>query len=328
MTSLNQLARVVGIACLSMPVLASAQDKEFGVGLITPPVHVWNQEVDAMGETLSELSDGRLSVTAFPSGQLGSEGTMLQQLQTGALDMAWLTTAEVTTRVPDMAALHAPFLVDNIADAAKVLRSDEAREILDALPKATGTVGLCYAMTGMRQLLTKTPVETAEELDGMRFRITPAPPIRSFFEMFGAAPAPMPLTQVYDALANGQIDAIDMDHESIINFGYHDHASHMMETNHHLFGMVALISGRVWVTLSDEDKAIVQQAAQKHCDQTIDRFVEGEEGKLEKLRGVEGLTITDNVGPEFFGDIVERWDAEWSRKTPYVKRMRDLVASF
>ena len=28
----------------------------------------------------------------------------------------------------------------------------------------------------------------------------------------------MPLTQVYDALANGQIDAISMDHESIINF--------------------------------------------------------------------------------------------------------------
>ncbi len=318
----------MGVVLAALPAAVAAQDRDFRVGLITPPVHVWNQEVDAMGETLSELSDGRFAVTAFPSGQLGSEGTMLQQLQTGALDMAWLTTAELTTRVPDMSALHAPFLVDNIADAARVLRSDEAREILDALPRATGTVGLCYAMTGMRQLLTKEPVEAAADLDGMRFRITPAPPIRTFFEMFGAAPAPMPLTQVYDALANGQIDAIDMDHESIINFGYHDHATHMMETNHHLFGMVALISGRVWAQLSPEDQTLVREAAQTHCDRTIDRFVEGEAAKLDTLRAVEGLTVTDDVGPEFFGDIVERWDAEWAAQTPYVERLRALVATF
>ncbi|SDF24542.1 TRAP transporter substrate-binding protein [Limimaricola pyoseonensis] len=326
--SLRNLALSTVALCAALPSLLHAQEREFRLGLITPPVHVWNEEARALGETLSEMSDGRLSVATFPSGQLGSESAMLQQLQTGALDMAWLTTAEVTTRVPDMSALHAPFLVDNIADAARVLRSDEAREILDKLPRATGTVGLCYAMTGMRQLMTKEPVDSAEDLAGMRFRITPAPPIKSFFEMLGAAPAPMPLTQVYDGLANGQIDAIDMDHESIINFGYHDHASHMMETNHHLFGMVALVSGRVWAQLSDEDKALLQEASQTHCDQTIDRFVAEEDGKLAALKEIDGLTISEDMDPAFFGDIVTRWDAEWAEQTPYVQKMRDLVASF
>jgi TRAP-type C4-dicarboxylate transport system substrate-binding protein len=312
----------------ALPGASLAQEKNFRVGLITPQVHVWNQEVDAMGVTLGEMSGGRLGVTAFPSGQLGSEDTMLQQLQTGALDMAWLTTAGLTVRVPDLGALHAPFLVTNIADAAKVLRSDEAREILASLPAATGTVGLCYAMTGMRQIMTKAPISSAADLNGLRFRITPAPAIQSFFEMFGAAPAPMPLTQVYDALANGQIDAIDMDHESILNFGYFDHAKNMLETNHQMFGMVALVSGRVWATLSDEDKKIIQEAAQKHCDQTIDRFVSEEDSKLERLKAVEGLTITENVGPEFFGDIVTRWDADWATKTPYVAKLRALTSSF
>ena len=326
--SLKTLSTFAALMGLGLPTLAAAQDREFRVGLITPPVHVWNQEVDAMGETLSELSDGRFTVAQFPSGQLGSESAMLQQLQTGALDMAWLTTAEVTTRVPDMSALHAPFLVTNIEDAAKVLRSDEAREILDEMPKATGTIGICYAMTGMRQMMSREPIESVEDLNGLRFRITPAPPMRSFFEMFGAAPAPMPLTQVYDSLANGQIDAIAMDHESIINFGYHDHAPYMLETNHQIFPMVALISGRVWAGLSPEDQEIVRTAVQKHCDTTIDRFVEGEAGKLEKLKAVEGLTITEDVGREFFGDIVERWDAEWAEQTPYVQKLRDVVANF
>ncbi|NYS23813.1 TRAP transporter substrate-binding protein [Rhodobacteraceae bacterium 2376] len=316
----------LGALLLALP--ATAQEREFRLGLITPPVHVWNQEVAALSGTLAELSDGRFTVAAFPSGQLGNEAAMLQQMQTGALDMAWLTTAEITTRVPDMAALHAPFLVDNIADAARVLRSDDAREILDALPRATGTVGLCYAMTGMRQLVTRAPVDSAADLRGMRFRITPAPPIRSFFEMFGAAPAPMPLTQVYDALANAQIDAIDMDFESIINFRYHDHAPHLMETNHHMFAMVALVSARVWGSLSEDDRAIITDATQMHCDRTIDRFVEEEADKLERLKAEPGVQVTEAVGPGFFGDIVERWDAEWRDQTPFVDRLRALVDGF
>lgn len=253
---------------------------------------------------------------------------MLQQMQTGALDMAWLTTAEITFRVPDMAALHAPFLVDNIADAARVFRSDEAREILDALPRATGTVGLCYAMIGMRQLVMRNAIESADDLSGLRFRITPAPPISRFFEMFGAAPAPMALPAIYDALANGQIDGLDMDYESIINFRYYEHAPHLLETNHHMFGMVALVSGRVWAQLSEEDRALIEQAMQLHCDRTIDRFVDEEADKLATLRDAPGIQITEAVGSEFFGDIVERWDAEWGAQTPYVARLRDLVAGF
>lgn len=319
------LAAVAG-ATLALP--AMAQEREFRLGLITPPVHVWNQEVAAMNETLKESSGGRFSIVAFPSGQLGNEATMMQQMQTGALDMAWLTTAEVTSRVPDMAALHAPFLVNNIADAARVFRSDEAREILDVLPAATGTVGLCYAMIGMRQMVMRNPIASAADLNGQRIRITPAPAISRFFEMFGAAPAPMPLPAIYDALANGQIDGLDMDYESIINFRYYEHAPHLLETNHHMFGMVALVSARVWATLSAEDRELISGAMQMHCDRTIDRFVEGEAAKLASLRDAPGINITEGVGPEFFGDIVELWDAEWGAQTPYVARLRELVAGF
>lgn len=327
MKHLTSTALAVVLATVGFAGGAQAQaEREFRIGMITPPAHVWNQEAAAMSETLSELSDGRFSVAVFPSGQLGNESTMLQQLQTGALDMAWLTTAEVTTRVPDIAALHAPFLVEDIAGAAAILRSEPAQEMLEKLPAATGTVGPCFAMTGMRQLLTRDPIEEVGDLAGKRFRITPAPAIRTFFEMLDAAPAPMPLTQVYDALANGQIDAIDMDFESIINFRYYEHAPHMMVTNHHMFGMVALVSGRVWAGLSPEDQAIVREAVQTHCDAIIDRFVSEEDGKLQRLKDVDGLTVIEDVGPEFFGDVVARWDAMWAKETPYVARLRELAA--
>ena len=126
----------------------------------------------------------------------------------------------------------------------------------------------------------------------------------------------------------GQVDAIAMDFESILNFDYYDHADYLLETNHQLFPMVALVSGRVWAELSEEDREIVREAVQMHCDATIDSFVAGEADKLEQLKAVEGLTVIEDVSGDFFGDMVARWDAEWSEETAYVGRLRELVAGF
>jgi hypothetical protein len=38
--------------------------------------------------------------------------------------------------------------------------------------------------------------------------------------------------------------------------------------------------------------------------------------------------VTEDVSSEFFGDIVERWDADWSKETPYVEKLRALVATY
>ena len=78
---------------------ASAMAKDLRLGLIVPGTHAWTQAAQAMGEELKERSDGQYNVVVFPAGQLGNEARMLQQLQTGALDIAFLTAAEVATRV-------------------------------------------------------------------------------------------------------------------------------------------------------------------------------------------------------------------------------------
>lgn len=46
-------------------------------------------------------------------------------------------------------------------------------------------------------------------------RITPFPPVRDFYQLLGAASTPMPLTDVYDLPANGQVDGVDADAELV-----------------------------------------------------------------------------------------------------------------
>lgn len=297
--------------------------EEFRLGLLTPPPHIWTKAAEAFAQDLNTASQGKHSVQVFPARQLGNEAQMLQQLQTGGLDMAFLTVAEISNRVPDMGAFYAPYLADDISHAGRILRSDVAKQMLKPLPAKAGVVGLGFGMGGLRQIVARNDVNDAGDLSGLKLRITPFAPIFDFYNELGAAPTAMPLPAVYDALANGQVDAIDMDAELIWVLKYYDHAQTIVQSDHMMFPMVGLVSARVWKGLSDEDKAMISELMAKHLDSTIDTYLEKEPEWLEELQALDVKMI--KVGPEFFGDAIEKWDQEWSERAPSLYAMRALA---
>lgn len=93
-------------------------------------------------------------------------------------------------------------------------------------------MGIGYGMPGLRRIVSRGEVSSASDLAGKKLRITPFEPILDFYSALGAAPTPMPLPAVHEALANGQVDAIDMDGELIWVLKYYEHADTIIESNH------------------------------------------------------------------------------------------------
>ena len=300
--------------------VTAAGAKEFRLGLITPPPHIWTKAAGAFGEELSSETDGAHSVAVFPSRQLGNEAQMMQLLQSGALDMAFLTVAEVSNRVPDFGAFYAPYMVEDITQAGALLKSDVALGLLEGLPKKAGVVGIGYGMAGLRQIVSRDAVSSAEDLAGKKLRITPFEPIKDFYNALGAAPTPMPLPAVYDALANGQVDAIDMDLELIWKLKYYEHAETILVSDHMMFPMVGLVSAKVWSGLSEDDRATVRRLMKKHLDGVIDSYLALEPEFLAEVEKT-GKTVIQ-VGPEFFGDAAEKWEEIWSTRSAALGDMR------
>lgn len=298
--------------------------EEFRLGLITPPPHIWTKAAIAFGDELAEASGGAHSVTVFPARQLGNEAEMLQQLQTGALDMAFMTVAEVSNRAPDFGAFYAPYLADDIAHAGRILRSDTAKGLLAQLPAEVGVVGTGYGMAGLRQIVSRGEVSSAADLAGMKLRITPFDPILDFYNAIGAAPTPMPLPAVYDALANGQVDAIDMDAELIWVLKYYEHADTIVQSDHMMFPMVGLVSARVWAGLSAEDRAMIGDLMAKHVDSSIDSYIAKEQGWLEQIEATGKTYI--KVDQSFFGEAVDAWNEIWAAKSGALDDLRQIAA--
>ncbi len=316
-------ALAVGAAAGLAPALAAAQDMR--IGLITPPSHVWSQAAMAMGEELSEATDGRITLQVFPGGQLGNEAQMLQQLQTGALDMSFMTVAEISNRVPEFGAFFAPFLADDIAHAGRIIRSDVAASLLELLPEEVGVVGLGYGSAGMRQMVSRPEVNAAADLNGLKIRITPVDAFRDFYNALGTAPTPMPLPAVYDALANAQVDAIDMDAELIWAMRYYEQAPTVLETNHALFPMVGLVSGRVWAGLPAEDRELITEVMRRHLDGVLDTYAERDPEWMAQVEATEGVIYT-RVGPDFFAEAIEAWEAIWAERAPILADLRAVAA--
>ncbi len=322
---MNRIAKIAvrlfSTTVIAVATIASVQAAEFRLGLITPPPHTWTKAAGAFGEELNKASNGEHSVQVFPSRQLGNEAQMLQQLQTGALDMAFLTVAEVSNRVVDLGAFYAPYLVQDMDGAARVFRSDTAKNLLEQLPGKVGVVGIAYGSAGLRQIAARDRVDSADDLVGKKIRITPFEPIKDFYNFLGAAPTPMPLPAVYDAMANGQVDAIDMDLELIWKLKYWEHSDTVVISNHMMFPMVGLVSAKVWAGLSEADRSMIRELMARHVDSTIDTYVANESKFLEEVKKT-GVSISV-VGAEFFGDSIAKWNEVWGKKTTAVQDLRD-----
>ncbi|MES2999793.1 MAG: TRAP transporter substrate-binding protein [Pseudomonadota bacterium] len=301
--------------------LAHAQGtRVLRIGLVVPPTQQWTLSAVKFGEELKEATQGRFTVAVFPSSQLGSEAQMIQQMQTGALDMGWLTTGELSNRVPELAALHAPFLVNDIGQARAVLESPIANKILARFPAAIGAVGLGYGMTGLRQILTRDVSAGLGDIKGKKIRVIPSPPARDFYELLGATPTPIPFAGVYDAFANGQVDGIDMDFEATFYNKYNTLAKTMLVTNHVMAPMAAAFSLKVWRELSEADQKLIQRLVEKQMKLIRDESVANEEQFRKRLADM-GFQMKP-IPRENFGSVVKAWDAKWEAKAPELAALR------
>jgi tripartite ATP-independent transporter DctP family solute receptor len=317
--------RVLGVvACWAVLLPGGALADRFRMGLPTPPAHVWTLEANAFAASLAERTQGKHSVAVFPAGQLGNDAQMLQQLQTGALDMAFMPIAEVANRIPEFGAFYAPYLVKDVAAAQKLLESEVAHELLEQLPARIGVVGIGYSIAGMRQIVSRAAVRSADDLRGRKLRITPLDPVKDFYVLIGAAPIPLPIGSVYDALANGQIDAIDMDLENIWKQKYYELGKTIVLSNHMMFPMIGLVSGVRWRAFDPELRAIVTDLMNQRFAEIAASYVDAEAQYVADLRNA-GTEVRE-AGPEFFGAALQQWEQKWQQRAPVLAQLRRLAA--
>ncbi|WP_201864643.1 TRAP transporter substrate-binding protein [Microvirga soli] len=310
---------------LAAPTVLRAQSREFRLGVITPPNHPWNNAALKVGETLKAETNGRLSLTVFHAGQLGNEGAMMQQLQSGALDMAFIQAAELGSRVPAIAAINAPYVVRSTEAVAKLVRHPVALGLFEYLPKETGTIGLGWGITSIRAVFSAKEISSIADLKGMKLRINPTPAFRDFYQILGAAPTPIPTPQVFDAMANGQVDGLEADLDFSWNQRFDRVSKTILRMNAVHMPMVALVSGRVWTTLPGADRELISKITRAALDAEIDEIVANQPGLVENFSKQPVKIVVSDVKDA--DPVIAEYDKIWLPKAPVLAELRKVGAT-
>lgn len=323
-----RMVKYVGAAlALTFCVSNGAAADAMKLGVVTPAKQAWTLESVKFAEAVGAATEGRHTVEVFHSGQLGNQSEMFRQLQTGTLDFALIAVSELANRVQEFNKLLAPGLVQSNEHAAKFLMEAKTpTDLLALLETRAGVKGLAYGMAGVTQVMANFDAASPADMKGKRVRITPSPAILDFNKIIGSAPIPIPLPGVYDAFANGQVDALETNLDIMRVLKIADHAKTLLISNQGLFPAVVLVSLRRWKTLSPEDQEVIAGLAADFGKGTITSTLEAEEKSMAYFEGLDGLKIV-HVKPDDYVELQKEWDAVWSEKVDGIAEMRAEAAA-
>ncbi len=217
-------------------------------------------------ELVEERSDGELTIEIHPNAELGDERTLLEGMQMGTIDMGVITNGPVSNFYPEMGVFEMPFLFSSPEEAYYILDGPIGQRLLDDLSKV-GLKGLAYAERGFRNLTnSKRPVETPEDIDGLKIRVMENQVYIATFKALGANGVPMAWTEALTALQQGTIDGQENPVNVIYAFKLYETQDYLSITRHTYAPAIFVMSQMKFNTLSEKNQKIFKEAAQEAAE--------------------------------------------------------------
>jgi len=289
--------------------------------------HPANQAmVQVFKPRVEELTEGRIIVECYHSGQLGNDTVATNALRSGELEMCITSTAPLTGLIKELSVFDLPFLFNDVETADKVLDGSLGEEI-SLLAQEYGLVNLAWGENGIRQLTTREKlVKTLEDLKGMKIRTMENKLHLELWRALGANPTPISGGEMMVALEQGAVDGQENPIPNIYASKVHEMTPYFTLTGHVYSPFMFLYSKKLFDKLSEEDQQIILSVAKEamQFERKLNRqmVVEDSQAMLEegceiyelppeeKERWVEATkpiwdSVRDIVGDEFMDKLYE-----------------------
>lgn len=228
-----------------------------------PEGHIMTTTLHHLAEQIETLSEGKIECEVYSGGVLGDDTAMMEGVQMGTID---IVRAELTTMV-NFGAQKAlvttlPYIIRDRDHFWAFAESDVGGEILASLQEdGTGFVGLNYLEEGARHFFTKEPVNTIEDLKGMKLRVQNTDMWLEIVKSLGASPTPMSFSELYSALNSGVVDGAEQPLSGYVSQKFYEVCPNIILDGHVYPVQAYIISELTWNKLTDEQKAVIKEAA-------------------------------------------------------------------
>jgi tripartite ATP-independent transporter DctP family solute receptor len=165
---------------------------------------------------------------------LGYRGEdILWLVEQGVLTLGYQSSSYLTERVPDLGVADLPFLFPD-AGQARAAMDGRFGQVLTAKIEAGMNYRIVgYFENGFRHVSNRLrPVRVPADLKGMKIRVLPSKVQARTFELLGADPKIMDLSEAIEAVKAGTLDAQENPFANTVTYGVHNFHTFHSATNH------------------------------------------------------------------------------------------------
>ena len=275
----------------------------FKFGYEAPRSDTQHLGAEKFQELLKEKSGGEMDLSLFPDSSLGNAQAMISSVRAGTLDIEMSSSSNFTGLASRLNVIDIPFMFRDKAHAYRVLDG----EIGDSLAKdleGSGLKVLAWWEVGFRTLSnSRQPVKTPEDIKGLKIRTNQNPMYIKAFELLGANPVPMPLSELYTALETRTVDAQEHPIGILYSVKLYEVQKYLSITNHGYTPLPVVMNKAKFDALSAEQQEMLIAAAreagayqrQLNADQESTLLAEMEKDGLEIIRELDTTPFRETI---------------------------------
>jgi tripartite ATP-independent transporter DctP family solute receptor len=326
------LAAIVILVISVSALLAGGQEEEkivLRVGHTNSPEQTAHKYLILWSDLVKERSDGQIDIQVFPSEQLGNERTLPENVNLGSVDGS-MTGAGVLSRwYEPMGIFEAPFVFKDMDHFKKVITDDDLTEQLATEIEKVSNIHLVgLDLSGVRQLMTRNkPIRTPADGKGLKIRVPDVPTFRVAAEAMGGIPTPLAYGEVYLALKQGVVDAVENPVEGLYKMKFFEVCKYLNLTNHMIQAGAVIINKDVWHSLSSRQQKILKDAYKEAAEFRYKTTVEEVDKYVSELKaaGIEVIEppslqpFMDRAATLLEVDFIPKWGIVWDE----VKKLAD-----
>lgn len=297
------------------------------VALSQSETHPEYTGMEKFKEVIEEKLGDKYEVQIYPNELLGGQTKAIELTQTGAIDFVVAGTPNLEIFADVYEVFSMPYL---FTSEEAYFASMNDTDYMEKVYKSTDDTGLrvmTWFNVGSRNFYAKKPINTPEDLKGLKMRVQQSPASVKMANAFGAAASPMSFGEVYTAIQQGVIDGAENNELALTENKHGEVAKYYSYTMHQIIPDVLIANLKFLNGLSDEEKEIFYDAAQ----QATDTEMEAWDTQVEKAKKI----AQDDMGVEFiypdinlFKDKVSNVQQEMLDANPDIQDLYDHIQMY
>lgn len=297
------------------------------VALSQSETHPEYTGMEKFKEVVEEKLGDKYEVQIYPNELLGGQTKAIELTQTGAIDFVVAGTPNLEIFADVYEVFSMPYLfTSEEAYFASMNDTDYMEKVYESTDD-TGLRVMTWFNVGSRNFYAKKPINTPDDLKGLKMRVQQSPASVKMANAFGAAASPMSFGEVYTAIQQGVIDGAENNELALTENKHGEVAKYYSYTMHQIIPDVLIANLKFLNGLNDEEKEIFYDAAQ----QATETEMEAWDTQVEQAKKI----AQDDMGFEFiypdinlFKDKVSNVQQEMLDANPDIQNLYDHIQMY